>query len=75
LIGVIGPQLRPVATGSVRLVVPLKPFTAVMVIVEVTDVPAFTATGVDAAMVKSWNRKVMVALCFREPLVPVTVRT
>jgi hypothetical protein len=59
---------------SLRVVVPLKPFRAVIVIVEFTDEPAFVAAGVDAAMVKSWYRKVMVALCFREPLVPITVR-
>jgi hypothetical protein len=74
LIGVIGPQLRPAPTVSVRLVVPLKPFTAVMVMVEFTDIPTFTATGVDAATVKSWKRKVAVALWVREPIVPATVR-
>jgi hypothetical protein len=70
----MGPQLRPVGTVSVRLVVPLKPFRAVIVTVEFADIPEFTATGVDAVMVKSWKPKVAVALCFSEPIVPVTVR-
>jgi hypothetical protein len=38
---------------SVRLVVPPKPFTGVMVIVEFADDPTLVAMGVDAAMMKS----------------------
>jgi hypothetical protein len=74
LAGVIFPQVRPEGIVSVRLVVPAKPFTAVIVIVEFIDDPTFVAAGVDAAILKSWKLKVAVALCFREPLVPVTVR-
>ena len=41
---------------------PAKPFTAVIVIVEVPAEPAFTVTLVgDAAIVKSWTTKVTVA--------------
>ncbi len=49
-------QLSPVAglTLEVRLTTPLKPWSAVIVIVEVAAVPAFTVTAVGlAAIVKS----------------------
>jgi hypothetical protein len=42
-----------VGTESVKATVPLNPFEAVRVIVEVADVPAFTAAGEVAAIVKS----------------------
>ncbi len=53
LAGVIAPQARPVGTESVKATVPLNPFEAVRVIVEVADAPAFTAAGEVAAIVKS----------------------
>jgi hypothetical protein len=61
LVGVIAPQVRPAAGVSVRLTTPAKPLSAVTVIVEVADEPAFTAAGEDAAMVKSTKLKVAVA--------------
>ena len=51
-------QLSPVAglMLEVRLTTPLKPWSAVIVIVEVAAVPAFTVTAVGlAAIVKSWT--------------------
>ena len=58
--GVIAPQVRPAGTVSVRVTTPAKPFTAVIVIVEVAEDPAETDAGDVAAMVKS--RKVKVAV-------------
>jgi hypothetical protein len=72
--GVIAPQTSPEGTVSVRVTVPAKPLTAVIVIVEVADVPALTEAGELAATVKSMNLKVAVAEWVSEPLVPVTVR-
>jgi hypothetical protein len=60
---------------SVRLTVPVKPLTAVTVIVEVAEVPAWTAAGDVAAMVKSVTENVAVVECDRVPLVPVIVTT
>jgi hypothetical protein len=51
--GAIAPQVRFAGTVSVRVTVPAKPFTAVIVIVEVAVVPTCTAAGEVAAMVKS----------------------
>ena len=73
--GVMVPQFRPDGTVSVRVTTPAKPFAAVIVIVEEEDCPAFTAAGVEAAMVKSTKLNVAVAERRSEPLVPVTVRT
>ncbi len=57
----------------VRLTTPAKPFTAVIVIVEVPEEPAFTVTLVgDAVIVKSWTTNVTVTEWDRDPLVPVT---
>jgi len=69
-------QVKPVAgdTVAVRLTTPLKPWSAVTVIVEVPAPFALTVTLVGlAAMVKSCTVKVTVAECVRVPLVPVTV--
>lgn len=60
LVGVIAPQVRLVGTVSVRLTVPVNPFTAVTVIVEVAEVPTVTAAGEVAAIVKSVTVKVAV---------------
>ena len=57
-----------------RLTVPVKPFRAVTVIVEVAETPALTAAGDVAVILKSVTVKVAVALCDSVPLVPVTVR-
>lgn len=75
LVGVIVPHVRPAGTVSVRATVPVNPFTAVTVIVEVAEVPTVTAAGDDAAMVKSVTVNVAVAACDRVPAVPVTVST
>jgi hypothetical protein len=73
LAGVIAPQVRLAGTVSVRLTVPVKPLTAVTVIVEVAVVPAWTAAGEVADIVKSVTVKVAVVECESVPLVPVIV--
>ena len=44
-----------------------------MVMVDVTEDPALTGTGGDAAIPKSWTWKIGVAVWTSEPLVPVIV--
>jgi hypothetical protein len=51
LAGVIAPQVKPAGTVSVRETIPAKPLRAVTVIVEVAEVPAWTAAGELAAIV------------------------
>lgn len=51
--GLIAPQVRPVGGVSVRSTVPVNPFRAVTVMVDVADCPASTAAGEVAAIVKS----------------------
>jgi hypothetical protein len=53
LAGVIAPQVRPEGTVSVRLTVPVKPLTAVTVIVETCEEPTRAAPGEVADTVKS----------------------
>ncbi len=53
LLGVIEPHVSPVGTVSVKATVPVNPFNAAIVIVEVADVPVATAAGEVADMVKS----------------------
>ena len=53
LVGVIAPQVRLAGTVSVRLTAPANPLSAVIVMVEVAEVPTVTAAGEDAAIVKS----------------------
>ena len=53
LVGVMAPQVRFAGTVSVRLTVPVKPLTAVTVIVDVAETPALTAAGDVAEIVKS----------------------
>lgn len=60
LVGEIAPQVRFAGTVSVRATVPVKPLTAVTVMVEVADVPAWTAAGEVAEIVKSVTVKVAV---------------
>ena len=71
--GLIAPQVRLAGTVSVKLTVPVKPLTALTVIVEVAEVPTVTAVGEVAAIVKSVTLKVAVVECDRVPLVPVIV--
>lgn len=60
LVGVTAPQVKLAGTVSVRLTIPVNPLTAVMVIVEVAEVPTVTAAGDVAAIVKSLTVKVAV---------------
>lgn len=62
LLGDMAPQVRLAGTVSVRLTVPVKPLSAVTVIVEEADVPTVTAAGDVAAMVKSVTVNVAVVL-------------
>jgi hypothetical protein len=70
-------QVRPagVEADTVRATVPVKPLTAVTVIVDVPDAPAKTWAGVaPAAIVKSTTVKVIAAVVWDSvPSVPVTV--
>jgi len=70
---VIAPQVKPVGTVSVRETTPAKPFSAVIVIVEVAEVPEVTAAGEDATIVKSRNENETLVEFVVEPLVAVTV--
>jgi hypothetical protein len=62
LAGVIAPQVRLAGTVSVKDTVPVNPLRAATVIVEVAEVPAVTAAGDVAAMLKSVTVKVAVVL-------------
>ena len=63
LVGVIAPQVRPAGTVSVSETVPVKPLTAVTVIVEVPEAPAKTWAGVAPTLiVKSTTTNVIVAV-------------
>ena len=73
LLGVMAPQDRPLGVTSVRPTVPANPLSGAMVIVVLADEPALTASGKEALMVKSWNRKTAVVEWVKEPLVPVRV--
>ena len=74
LFGVIAPQVKLAGTVSVRATVPVNPLIAVIVIVEVAEVPAVTAAGDVAAIVKSLTVNVAVVEWDSVPLVPVIVR-
>ncbi len=73
LLGLIAPQVRLAGTVSVSATTPVKPFSAVTVIVEVAEVPTVTAAGELAAMLKSVTVKVAVVVWTSVPLVPVIV--
>ncbi len=73
LAGVIAPHVRLAGTVSVRATTPAKPLTAVIVIVEVADVPMVTDAGDVAEIVKSVTVKVAVVVWTSVPLVPVIV--
>jgi len=60
--GVIAPQVSPAGTVSVKVTTPANPLTAVIVIVDTADWPAFTAAGEEAAVVKSTKLKVALAV-------------
>jgi hypothetical protein len=60
LVGEIAPQVRLAGTVSVRDTTPVKPLTAVTVMVEVAETPTFTAAGEVAEMTKSGTVKVAV---------------
>ena len=53
LVGEIAPQVNPVGTVSVNATVPVNPFTADTVIVEVAEVLTLTAAGEVALILKS----------------------
>ena len=61
LVGIIAPQVSPDGIVSVRATVPAKPFSAVIVVVEVGDCPAFTGVGEEAVIVKLTKLKVALA--------------
>lgn len=61
LVGEIAPQVKPVGTVSVRLTVPVNPFTAVTVIVDEAAVLT-VVEGEVAAIVKSVTVNVAVVL-------------
>ena len=73
LAGEIAPHVRLAGTESVRLTTPAKPFTAVIVMVDVAVVLGGNAAGLLAAIVKSTTVNVTVAVCVIVPLVPVIV--
>jgi hypothetical protein len=52
--GVIGPQVRPEGTVSVKVTVPANLLTAATVMVDGLELPASAVTEL-AAIVKSWN--------------------
>ncbi len=58
LVGLIASQARLVGTVSVSETVPVKPLRAVRAIVEVAEMPALTAAGEVADIVKSVTVKV-----------------
>src|SRR2546426_10910757 len=74
LVGIIAPQVSPDGIVSVRATLPVKPFSAIIVIVEVGVCPTFTGGGEEAVTVKSTKLNVAVVVCTRELLVPITVR-
>jgi len=73
LLGVIAPQVKPLGTVSLRVTVPEKWFTPVMVIVEEADRFTLTPVGDVAVVVKSWTITLTVTACDRLPLEPATV--
>ena len=73
LLGVTEPQIRPEGIVSDIVIVPEKPLSAVVVIVDCPDDPGDTAVGEEALMVKSRKLKVDVVEWLSNPLVPVIV--
>lgn len=73
LFGVMIPQVNPDGTVSVRPTVPTKWLRAATVIVEAAEFPALMGAGDVAAIVKSRNWNMAVALWINGVLVPVIV--
>jgi hypothetical protein len=73
VLGVITLQVKPEGTVSVKATVPVKPFDAPTVMVEMADDPTFTSAGEVEAVVKSWNLNVAVAMRTSGVLLPVIV--
>ncbi len=79
VLGLIALHVKPEGTISVKVTVPLNPFTAPMVIVDVADVPVVTDAGFDAATLKLGVDVGVVTVTStffewtRAPLVPVIV--
>jgi hypothetical protein len=73
LLGLRLPHVRPEGTLALSVTVPVKPFSAVRVMVDNTEDPGEILAGELALTVKSWKMKVAVAVRVRVPLVPVTV--
>lgn len=73
LLGLIVPHTSPDGIESVRDTVPVKWFSAAMVIVEEPFEPAVAVTGVVAVMVKSRNWNVAVAVWTSCPFAAVIV--
>lgn len=72
LVGLIAPQVRPAGGLSVRLTVPVNPFTAVTVMVDIAETPSSVAEGELAEIVKSTKVNVAVAPRVNVPTAPVT---
>jgi len=62
LLGVMAPHVKFAGTVSVSDTVPVKPLSALTVIVEVAEVPAVTAAGDVAVMLKSLTVNVAVVV-------------
>ncbi len=73
LVGLKALHVSPLGTVSVRPTDPAKPFTPVIVMVEVRLAPA-APDALVAAIVKSVTVNIAVALWDSVPLVPVTIR-
>ena len=73
LLGVIGPQVRPLGSVSVKMTVPENPFNAPTAMVEFAGEPTSTGGGGEAVRMKSLNLNMADAEWVRGPLVPVTV--
>jgi hypothetical protein len=73
LVGVMAPHVRFTGTVSVRVTVPVNPFTAETVMMEVAEAPAWTGAGEVAAIAKFVMMKVVFTKWNRAPTVPLTV--
>jgi hypothetical protein len=77
LAGLMDPQVKPEGrVPSVRVIVPVNPFRAAVVIVELVDWPALTGAGTEFVTVKSacFTVNVPIEEWTRVPLVPINVR-
>lgn len=75
LFGVMAPHVRPTGGVSLSVTTPVKPFSAVTVMVDVWDWPTFVGLGVMAVIEKSGPAGTVTATlaeCERLPLTPVT---